>query len=84
MSDLPCDEVKRSLNAFLDGEVEAADADVIRAHVAACEPCMDDLEVRAALRRILQRCCCAVRAPETLRARVVTQITVSRSWYWQI
>jgi anti-sigma factor (TIGR02949 family) len=84
MSEYPCEVVRRNLNAFLDGEVEDADADVIREHLAACEPCMDDVEVRVALRRMLKRCCCSTRAPDTLRARVVTQITVSRAWYWQI
>lgn len=81
--DLHCTRVKANLNAFLDGEVDDAGADVIRQHLADCEPCMDDLEVRATLRKIVKRCCCDERAPEALRARVVTQIIVSRTWVWQ-
>jgi anti-sigma factor (TIGR02949 family) len=79
-----CDDVLSNLNAFLDGEVDEASADEVREHLAACEPCMDDFEVRLALRRVLQRCCFAEKAPESLRLKVVTQISVSRSWYWQV
>lgn len=82
--ELHCGRVLESVNAFLDGEIDEADADAIRAHLVACEPCMDDVEVTEAVRKMLQRCCCATRAPEGLRTRVVTQITVSRSWHWQI
>lgn len=82
--ELHCDAVLEALNAFIDGELDESDADEIRVHLAACELCMDDLDVRAAIRTVLQRCCCETRAPETLRMRVVTQITVARSVHWQI
>lgn len=83
MSDY-CMQAKEQLNSFLDKELAEPDADVVRQHLQACEPCMDDFEVQLAIRDLLRRCCCSQRAPETLRMRVVTQITYSRSWYWEI
>lgn len=83
MSDDYCMHVKTKLNEFLDRELVEADADDIRRHLHACEPCMDDFEVKLALRDLLRRCC-SQRAPEALRVRVVTQISYSRSWYWEI
>lgn len=82
MSDY-CGHVKQQLNQFLDKELEESDADDIRRHLQACEPCMDDFEVALAIRHLLRRCCNQP-APETLRRRVVTQITYSRSWCWEI
>ena len=65
-----CTEVLRSLYAFHDHELTDAEADEIRAHLLACEPCLDHYQVENALRLLIRRCCSEEKAPETLRMRV--------------
>lgn len=81
MSDWPppdqinCAEVARRVHAFLDGELLETDADDLRAHIDACEQCLDEVAVVAALKRLLQRSCGRVHAPDALRFRIVAQVT---------
>ncbi len=65
-----CTEVIRNLYAFHDHELTDAEADEIRAHLLACEPCLDHYQVENALRVLIRRCCSEEKAPETLRMRV--------------
>lgn len=65
-----CTEVIRNLYAFHDQELTSAEADEIREHLLACEPCLDHYQVEDALRLLIRRCCSAEKAPETLRMRV--------------
>jgi anti-sigma factor (TIGR02949 family) len=65
-----CTEVLRNLYAFHDHELTDAEADEIRAHLLACEPCLDHYQVENALRLLIRRCCSEEKAPETLRMRV--------------
>lgn len=64
--------------AFLDGELDETEADAIRHHLDACEPCLDHYDVEQALRSLVRRCCSGQHAPESLRLRVITQI--HQSW----
>jgi len=52
-----CTEVLRSLYAFHDYELTAAEADEIRQHLMACEPCLDHFQVEDAMRLLIRRCC---------------------------
>lgn len=74
MSGNDCSAALERLYQFLDNELDAADADTIRAHLEACEPCLDRFGVEEHIRALVKRCCTASRAPETLRVRV-TQVT---------
>ncbi len=65
-----CSEVLQHLYTFHDHELSEAEADEIRAHLLACEPCLDKYQVEDALRLLIRRCCTAEKAPETLRLRV--------------
>ena len=65
-----CTDVLRRLYAFHDRELSESEADEIRAHLMACEPCLDHYQVEDALRLLIRRCCAAEKAPETLRLRV--------------
>ncbi len=73
-----CDEALDRLEAFLDSEVEPFDADRLRAHLSECVSCFGEAEVEQRIRALLRRSCCEV-APETLRLRVRTEITVIRA-----
>lgn len=70
-----CVNALARLYEFLDHEVTEAEADEIRLHLDACEPCLDCFGVEEAVRSIVKRSCTGQRAPESLRLRVVTQIT---------
>jgi anti-sigma factor (TIGR02949 family) len=72
-----CTDVLRSLYAFHDNELSAAQADEIRQHLMACEPCLDHYQVEDALRVLIRRCCADEKAPEGLRMRV--RATFSRT-----
>jgi len=45
-----CDRAISRLYEFLDHELEVADEDEIREHIAACEPCLDSFDAEQALR----------------------------------
>lgn len=70
-----CGEVLERLYAFHDHELSAAEADEIREHLMACEPCLDRFEVEEALRTLIRKCCRQAKAPESLRVRVTTSFT---------
>ncbi|MGV8909083.1 MAG: mycothiol system anti-sigma-R factor [Propionicimonas sp.] len=72
-----CTDVLRSLYAFHDNELSVAEADEIRQHLMACEPCLDHFQVEDALRVLIRRCCAEEKAPEGLRTRV--RATYSRT-----
>ncbi len=72
-----CTEVLRSLYAFHDNELTAAEADEIRQHLMACEPCLDHFQVEDAMRLLIRRCCVEEKAPEGLRLRM--RATYSRT-----
>ena len=70
MSELDCRQALERMNQFLDQELCDADAQEIREHLAACEPCLDDFDADQALKQLLHRCCSESRAPDELRARI--------------
>jgi anti-sigma factor (TIGR02949 family) len=70
-----CSDVERLGHAYLDGEFEAADRDLIEAHLAACEDCRSELAAAAEFRRFLrQRLREEVFAPPALRSRISEQL----------
>lgn len=72
-----CADVLDRVYRFHDRELSEAEADAIREHLMACEPCLDRYDVEHALRILIRRCCAAERAPETLRLRVRAQFTTT-------
>jgi anti-sigma factor (TIGR02949 family) len=73
-----CELVAERMHEFLDNELDEATGDDIRAHLAACEPCLHRFDVEQAVRTLLRNCCTAEVAPASLRTRIVTQLTVIR------
>jgi anti-sigma factor (TIGR02949 family) len=66
---IDCEEVLRSIERFLDGELsEDVRADVAE-HLGRCGPCMDRAEFRRRLKALLASRCRS-EAPEELFARV--------------
>lgn len=75
MHDLNCQQALERVYEFLDQEITEEQADEIRMHLAACEPCFDEVETRVALKALIKRCCSGERAPDALRLRIVTEVT---------
>lgn len=73
-----CELVVHRMHEFLDNELDEATGDEIRAHLAACEPCLHRYDVEQAVRTLLRECCTSEVAPASLRTRIVTQLTVIR------
>lgn len=70
-----CTKALARLYEFLDHELDSANADEVRSHLEACEPCMDAFDAEEALRRLVKRGCCEEAAPEHLRVRVMSVFT---------
>lgn len=64
-----CQVVFTQMFAFFDEELDAATSEQIRAHLDACEDCLDRYDAEQAMRQAIRRCCEAP-APATLRARI--------------
>lgn len=70
-----CSSVIEQVYAFHDNELSFEEADAIREHLMACEPCLDRFQVEEAMRALIQRCCREDLAPEGLRVRIQASFT---------
>jgi len=70
-----CTSVIQQVYAFHDHELSAEEADEIREHLMACEPCLDRFQVEEAMRLLIRRCCREDLAPEGLRVRIQASYT---------
>ena len=73
-----CEQVLERMYEFLDNELDTASGDAIRHHLAACEPCMDQFDVEHAVRSLVRHRCGGDVAPNHLRGKIITQLTVIR------
>lgn len=76
--EMDCSRALARMHEFLDHELADADADEIREHLAACEPCLDDFDADQALKQLVHRCCSNDRAPQELRQRILTSLEQRR------
>ena len=70
-----CAEALSKLFAFLDSELDEADGDRIREHLADCEPCLTEYDIEDPLKKLVRRSCLEA-APAWLHVRIRQQITV--------
>ena len=73
---MTCDEVRESLSAYLDGELEDSLTEHIGAHLETCGDCVEDLEELSRLSRLLapaRRCT----TPEGLWARIAAHVSAT-------
>lgn len=75
--DPECSAILAHLGEFLDGECVEVDADSIRAHLEACDRCVEDADIALALKALVKRCCGAEHAPQGLRSRIMTTYSVT-------
>ena len=64
-----CEDLAERIERFLDGDLDAAEARELDAHLDDCLPCTSERELRARIRELVREGC-AERAPEDLVDRV--------------
>ena len=74
-----CQHMLARVHEFLDHELDHATSDEIRAHIAACEPCLDRYDVEQAVKSLVNRCCGGDKAPSALRTRVLGQLAAAQA-----
>jgi len=72
-----CADALDRLWEYLDAELEAPDSDVVRAHLAECQGCLEEYDVEVVVKNLVRRGCQEV-APDALRTRIHEQLTVMR------
>ena len=76
--EVECAMVLARVQEFLDHELDSATEDAVREHLAACEPCMDQADVWAAVRALVKRACPPPEAPATLVTRINFRVSPLR------
>ncbi len=73
-----CEMVLEHVQQFLDNELDSATEEAVRAHIAICEPCLDQAEVWMAVKTLVKRACTTESAPDTLASRVSLRVSSLR------
>lgn len=68
-----CAKALERLEFFIDHELDRADFDQIKQHIADCGPCLEIHDLERAVKALIARSC-TEHAPETLRDRVLVRI----------
>lgn len=85
-----CRDVEGRITPLVDGELVAAEAEAVSAHLAGCPPCRRAAEQERLCRRVLRDCAprLAAHAPVALRARVRSAIPARPrrlgAWRWPL
>jgi anti-sigma factor (TIGR02949 family) len=69
-----CNDCVERLYAFLDLELDEKELASVRAHVAGCDDCGDELGLEARFLDRLRDCCTSEKAPMQLRERVILKL----------
>lgn len=67
-----CQEAIAAVYEYLDGELESASSDQVRAHFDACARCYPHLRLEEAFRAALRRAAGGEEAPQALKERLRT------------
>ena len=73
-----CEMVLEHVQEFLDNELDSATEDAVRAHIAICEPCLDQAEVWMVVKTLVKRACTTESASDALVSRVSLRISSLR------
>lgn len=75
--DCTCGELIARLFEYLDSELESSEVARLKYHAEHCPSCTEVEEAERHVRELIRRCC-TEQAPDSLRVRVLSQITVMR------
>jgi anti-sigma factor (TIGR02949 family) len=73
-----CDMVLEHVQEFLDNELDSATEEAVRAHIAICEPCLDQAEVWMAVKTLVKRACTTETVPDSVVSRVSLRVSSMR------
>ncbi|KQX69728.1 mycothiol system anti-sigma-R factor [Angustibacter sp. Root456] len=73
-----CTEVLDRVYEYLDNELEELDCAKIRQHLDECGPCLKQYDLDLALKALIRRSCACEPAPQELRTKILTRITMVR------
>ncbi|MBZ2196345.1 mycothiol system anti-sigma-R factor [Occultella gossypii] len=73
-----CEEALEHLYEYVDSELPDLDLVRLRAHIDECVTCLQAVSAETELRVVLKRSCAEV-APDALRMRVMTQLSLLRT-----
>jgi mycothiol system anti-sigma-R factor len=79
-----CSHVLDAVYRFLDGEVDDAGHHLISEHLDECGPCLRQYGIEREVKVLVARCCGDDRAPDSLRAKVITRIREIRVTVQQV
>jgi mycothiol system anti-sigma-R factor len=79
-----CSEVLDAVYRFLDGEVDDSGRHLISEHLDECGPCLRQYGIEREVKVLVARCCGDDRAPDSLRAKVITRIREVRLTVQQV
>ncbi len=82
----PCDKIKEQLSAYLDQEIDAAQAREIAAHLEQCPPCSDEAHAEQAIKTLVHERAQKLSAPPQLHARIRRQLAHVQepSGFWRL
>ncbi|GAA4284053.1 hypothetical protein GCM10022261_15840 [Brevibacterium daeguense] len=64
---------------YLDGELSAAEIEIIREHLETCSDCREEYAVEALLKELVRRSCGKDTAPEGLKERIRARIVMEQT-----
>jgi anti-sigma factor (TIGR02949 family) len=73
-----CEMVLEHVQEFLDNELDSATEEAVRAHIAICEPCLDQAEVWMAVKTLVKRACTSEAVPEAVVSSVSLRLSSLR------
>ena len=73
-----CRDVVEHIYEYVDGEVTPQALAAVREHLLSCPPCLEQYDVQVALKELVRRCC-QDRAPDSLRVRILAQVTAAQA-----
>lgn len=78
MTEFSCADMFERLSRWLDLELDSDECDELRAHVEQCSTCSELHQAEQHMRALIRRSC-SEKAPDSLRSRVLLEITVLRT-----
>ncbi|MCH9720167.1 MAG: mycothiol system anti-sigma-R factor [Actinomycetia bacterium] len=76
--DADCAEVLDAVYEYLHAEIDAGRAEQIRSHLDDCSSCLRQFGLEKSVQELIARSCGCTDAPESLRRRILQQITEIR------
>ncbi len=85
---MACEQWRGKLDAYVDGELDPAEARALGAHLRGCSACASDVLERVQMKRSVQMAGQRYTASAELRSRIARSVAVKprreAGWFWKI